>query len=160
VQRSEDQNEPYTRWQGFRINQLGLCISLFLTFAVAVLGFSINLLVQPKYEITAPFARILFLCSLLGGSFSVVCGSAACVVRLWDFRDTSRVVRHHLDPEKKVDVECWRANSKKYGCWTWRLFYWQLRMFFLQALGLVLALGITYWGRLTPLALINAVYPP
>jgi len=26
-----DENDPYTRWQGFRISQLGMCISLFLT---------------------------------------------------------------------------------------------------------------------------------
>ena len=56
----EDENEP--RWQGFRINQLGLCISLFLTFAVATLGFSINLLIQPKCEITTCPARAFFLC--------------------------------------------------------------------------------------------------
>jgi hypothetical protein len=61
-----DQNseiEPYTRWQGFRINQLGVCISLFLTFSVAVLGFSMNLLVQPTYFVTICFAKVFFFLS-------------------------------------------------------------------------------------------------
>jgi len=51
----DDENEPYTRWQGFRISQLGLCITLFLTFSVAILGFSVNLLVQPMFR--SPPAR-------------------------------------------------------------------------------------------------------
>jgi len=145
----EDENDPYTRWQGFRIGQLGLCISLFLTFAVAILGFSINLLVQPCYVITNCFARVFFLFSLLFGLLSVLLGSVACLTRLMDFRKTAQVARHRSDPSMKVEIDRWREEYKRLGRWTWRLFKGQLIIFALQSVLLTLALGITYWPRLT-----------
>jgi hypothetical protein len=96
---SGDENEPYSRWQGFRISQLGLSISLFLTFSVAILGFSTNLLIQPTYAITACFAKVLFLLSLASGLLSILFGSAAFLTRLADFRKTAKVVRHRCKPE-------------------------------------------------------------
>lgn len=145
----EDENEPFTRWQGFRIGQLGLCISLFLTFAIAILGFSINLLVQPTYEITTCFAKVFFFFSLVCGLLSVLLGSVACLTRLADFRTTAKVARHRSNADKKADIDRWREDYKRLGEWTWRLLKGQLSTFALQATGLVLALGITYWHRLT-----------
>jgi hypothetical protein len=111
---ASDDNEPYTRWQGFCINQLGLCISLFLTFAVATLGSSINL--------QQSFAKVYFLFSLAGGLLSVFLGSIACLTRLQDFRKTAKVVRHRSTENMKTEIDCWRENYKKLGEWTWRLF--------------------------------------
>jgi hypothetical protein len=144
----EDENEPYTRWQGFRINQLGVCISLFLTFAVATLGFSINLLSQTNYAITECFAKVYFLFSLAGGLLSVLLGSIACLTRLADFRKTANVVRNRSDDSMKAEVERWRNDYKRLGKWTWRLFKGQLLGFGLQATLLVSALAISYWRRL------------
>jgi hypothetical protein len=145
---SDDENEPYTRWQGFRIGQLGLCISLFLTFAVATLGFSINLLVQPTFPITTCFAKVFFALSLVFGLLSVLLGSLACLTRLADFRLTAKVARHKSDPTMKTDVDRWRNDYRRLGRRTWRLFKGQLVTFGLQVFGLVLALGITYGHRL------------
>jgi hypothetical protein len=145
----EDENYPYTRWQAMRLNQLGLCISLFLTYSVATLGFSINLLVQREYEITSCFAKAFLLFSVVLGLFSISLGAAACLTRLEDFRTTARVARHHCKPEMKEEVARWREKYKRLGEWTWRLFRGQLVTFGSQALGLVLSLGVTYWHRLT-----------
>jgi hypothetical protein len=144
----EDENDPYTRWQGFRITQLGLCIALFLTFSVATLGFSVNLLVQPKYAITACVAKLLFLFSGIFGLLSVACGFVACLTRLADFRRTARVARHRADSSKAADVARWRESYKRLGKWTWVSFRFQLALFVLQELFLILSLGITYWPRL------------
>jgi hypothetical protein len=35
--------ERYLRWQEYRINQLSFAINLFLSFAVASIGYAINL---------------------------------------------------------------------------------------------------------------------
>jgi hypothetical protein len=142
-------NEPYTRWQGFRINQLGVCISLFLTFAVAALGFSINLLTRPNFAITECFAKGLFFFSLVAGLLSVLLGSIACLTRLADFRKTAKVARHRANDNMKAEVERWRKDYKKLGKWTWRLFEGQLLGFGLQAALLVCALAISYWRRVT-----------
>jgi hypothetical protein len=145
---ADDENEPYNRWQGFRITQLSLCISLFLTFSVATLGFSINLLVQ-KFEFTNCLAKASFLLSVICGLLSVSCGSVACLTRLWDFRKTAAVVRHRADQTKKADVERWREEYRRLGRTTWCLFYWQLGLFGAQVIGLIVSLGITCWNRLT-----------
>lgn len=144
----EDENDPYVRWQGFRITQLGFCIGLFLTFSVATLGFAANLLVQPSYEITACFAKTLFFLSGISGLFSIICGSVACLTRLADFRTTARVARHREDPTKVADVKCWRETYKWWGRCTWALFRGQLALFGLQGISLILSLVTAYWPRL------------
>jgi hypothetical protein len=146
---AKDENDPYSRWQGFRINQLSLCISLFLTFAVATLGFSINLIIQPNYSIPTCFPKVFFFFSLLFGLLSVLLGSIACLTRLEDFRMTAKVVRYRSDQDKKAEVNSWRDDYKRLGRWTWRLFIGQLVTFGLQVVGLVLSLGITHWHQLT-----------
>ncbi len=140
----ETENEPYTRWQGFRINQLGLCISLFLSFAVATLGFSLHLLVQSEFPITSCYAKVFFVFSAVFGLLSILLGSIACVTRLTDFRITAKVARRPSDSESDHLRDCY----VRLGKWTWRLFKGQLVLFGLQATGLILALGITYWRRL------------
>jgi len=144
----DDENEPYTRWQGFRISQLGLCITLFLTFSVATLGFSVNLLVQPTFAITVCIAKVLFLLSLVFGLLSVIFGSIACLTRLSDFRKTAQVARHRSNPSMATDVGRWKEEYRRMSRWTWTLFRCQLVAFAFQALLLVLTLGITYWPRL------------
>jgi hypothetical protein len=144
-----DENEPYTRWQGFRINQLSVCISVFLTFAVATLGFSINLLTQANYPITECSGKVCCLLSLLGGLLSLLLGLLAHLTRLHDFRKTAKVVRHRSDQNMKAEVERWRGEYKRLGDWTWRLFKGQLISFGIQITGLAIAFTITYMGRLT-----------
>lgn len=145
---NEDENDPYTRWQGFRIAQLGVCISLFLTFSVATLGFSVNLLVQPTYAITACFPKLCFFLSVIFGLLSMVLGSVACLTRLADFRKTAQVARHHSEASRAAEIDLWREDYKRLGRWTWRLFGCQLVAFGLQVSLLMLTLGFTYWPRL------------
>lgn len=145
----EDENHPYTRWQGFRIGQLTVCISLLLTFSVAVLGFSASLLSQPTYSFTNVVARTCFLGSAIAGIISIAYGLSACLTRLQDFRVTAQVTRHREGPNRAQEVEEWREEYKRLGKSTWRRFKAQLRTFSLQIFLLLLSLGITYWPRLT-----------
>jgi hypothetical protein len=80
---------------------------------------------------------------------SILFGSVACVTRLEDFRLTASVVRHRDDQSHSEKVARWREHSGRYGEWTWKLFALQLLAFGLQSIGLLLAIGITYWHRLT-----------
>jgi hypothetical protein len=146
---NKDENDPYTRWQGFRIAQLGVCIALFLTFSVATLGFSANMLVQPAYAITNCLAKVFFLLSTLFGLLSILFGSVACLTRLEDFRKTGQVVRHRSDRAMAAEVDQWRKEYKRLGRWTWGLFRCQLFAFALQISLLMGTLGITHWRRLT-----------
>jgi hypothetical protein len=144
-----DENEPYNRWQGLRIAQLTLCISLFLTFSIATLGFCINLLVQPAFAITNCYAKLFFVFSTIIGLLSLSSGAMACLTRLSDFRATAQVVRHRGDPTKAEAVAEWRARYQRMGKRTWGLFKCQLLFFGLQLAFLMLTLGTTYWRRLS-----------
>ena len=144
---STELNERYNRWQGHRITQLGVCISLFLTFSVATLGFSANLLVQHTDAIAACHVKIPFLFSVGLGMLSVALGSAACLTRLVDFRKTARIPGL-LKVDKKQEADRLRGECELLGRFTWRLFYSQLATFILQAFLLIGSLGIAYWTRL------------
>lgn len=119
----EDENDPYNRWQGLRIAQLGVCVSLFLTFSVATLGFSASLLVQEKYWIVNCFAKVFFFLSFLCGLLSLLLGSVVCLTRLGDFRATANVARHRLDHDMAGKCAELRTRYKRFGWWTWKLFY-------------------------------------
>jgi hypothetical protein len=144
----DDENDPYTRWQGIRITHLGFCIALFLTFSVATLGFAANLLVQPTYEISGCLAKLLFSSSGVCGVFSIICGALTCLTRLADFRITARVARHRTDTGRAREVDSWRERYRVLGKRTWALFKSQLVLFALQEISLIACLVITYWCRL------------
>jgi hypothetical protein len=143
-----DEKIAYVRWQGFRIAQLSLCISLFLGFSLAMLGFSASLLSQDHYDITNCYAKIIFLLSITFGLVSTFSGSTACLTRVCDFRKTAKVARERKNLAMEEDVARWRGDYKRLGWWTWTLFKTQVIAAGLQVLGLVIALGITYWYRL------------
>ncbi len=138
----------YSKWQELRIAQLSTSIALFLTYSVAALGFSVNLLVQPGYAISNCIARTSFGLGILLGLLSVALGVTACVTRLKDFRLTAQIVRQRSKPNPDDSVEELRLQSKRLGEWTWRLFYSQIVTFGLQTFALVGALAVTYWHRL------------
>jgi len=146
---NRDENIPYVRWQGFRAAQLTLCISLFLSFSLATLGFSVNLLVQKDYGVSNCYAKVIFLFSLIFGLLSVFLGAVACLTRLADFRTTAKVARHRDDRSMDTEVAQWRADYKRLGWWTWTLFKSQLLTAGFQLVSLLITLVITYWPRLT-----------
>ena len=85
--------DAYARWQGIRITHLGTCINLFLTYAVAALGFSLHLLNEPRFPSANGPAAILLIAAVILGLLSTIFGAGCCVNRLWDFRLTARIVR-------------------------------------------------------------------
>ncbi len=140
--------ETYARWQNTRNSQLGLCISLFLAFAVATLGFSISLLVQHSADFPGCSSKVSFLASLLFGLLSTLTGGAACMTRLEDFRKTAYVVRHRANLKMSQEVELARKSSKRFGCWTWGLFRAETILLFLQISCVTCSLVTMYWHRL------------
>lgn len=148
VPTTESENEPYTRWQGFRITQLGFCIGLFLTYSVAILGFLANMLVQLEYSVTGFLAKLFFISSGVCGLLSLALGISACLTRLYDFRTTARVAKNRWDTTQQDQVNKWRKTSDCLGKWTWGLFWAQTITFALQAASLVVTLCNTYWDRL------------
>lgn len=146
--KTDSDKETYSRWQNLRGSQLGLCISLFLAFAVATLGFSLNLLVQHSVDFPGCFSKVVFVESLLFGLLSILMGGSACLTRLQDFRETAYVVRNRADDSKSSEVEYARKCSERWGRCTWRLFWLETTLLCLQIVCVTLSLIATYWHRL------------
>lgn len=67
----EDDDHAFTRWQAFRTDQLGACLSLFLTFAVATLGFSLSMVLYGAHPITDAWAKLAIGWAVVFGLLSV-----------------------------------------------------------------------------------------
>ena len=113
--------ERYNRWQGYRISQFSSSVNLFLSFAVASLGFAINL------KLNNNFNNIYMLVTVIKfWSFSALFGSIVTISRLIDFRLTARKV--------KTGRACYSLIAKKFGLITWTFFYLQVIAYAVGAL--------------------------
>jgi len=108
----EEQKQRYIRWQEYRINQLSFSINLFLGFAVASLGYAINL----KLESRIPDSTALP--SIILWSASAFLGCVVTLSRLMDFRFTARKI--------KDGGECNELLAMWFGSITWDTFWGQV----------------------------------
>jgi hypothetical protein len=117
-----DERERYVRWQDYRITQFSFAINLFLTFAVAALGFSLALIKEPAFTLPAG-TEWLLRHAIYSLAASVVFGTLATLCRLFDFRCTAITIK-----KKSSD---WRQSVAEFlarwlGGVSWALFYFQL----------------------------------
>jgi len=140
--------DAYVRWQGIRITQLGRCVNLFLTYAVAALGFSLHLLSEPRFPSRNSPAKALLLMALIFGLLSIFFGAWACLNRLFDFRLTAQIVRLRERENEKVALANLRRRDRVLERRTWRLLWLEIVTFGLQLYAVVLFLTVMYWGTL------------
>jgi hypothetical protein len=115
-----DQQERYVRWQDYRITQLSFSISLFLGFAVASLGFIINLRVDGRSHSTIGIES-----TILWWAAGAALGCIATLSRLLDYRHTAEVIK---------DGSGFNAFMAKYcGPVTWGCFWAQVITYALGA---------------------------
>jgi|SRR5213594_1049134 len=118
----EQDRERYVRWQDYRITQFSFANNLFLTFAVAALGFWASIVTDPSFQLPEGQGFLLRY-ALIGLCVSVVLGTLAVVSRLLDFRYTA------LKIEKKYTGWCQKYVeflAEKLGGVSWALFWAQL----------------------------------
>jgi len=133
-----DKSDPqgsFVCWQQIRIDQHTYAINLFLTFAVAALGFQVTLFLDGKYD-SLLCLPLLSLAALL---ISVGIGIWVVINRLRDFRLTASIVRRREERQNEPgssynsaqdkELEHDRAKSRRMGDLTWCLFWWQIGTF-------------------------------
>ena len=82
------EQERYVRWQDYRITQLSFAINLFLGFAVASLGYVINIKLEQKAHAGIPLESVI-----IWFGVSALFGCIATLSRLLDFRYTARKIK-------------------------------------------------------------------
>lgn len=134
------EDDKFQRWQKITLDHMGYALNLILTFAIAGLGYCFVLLKDSEFCPT-PTARSMFLISLVAMSICAVAGFASILIRLWDFRMTTR--RAHNDPLAPSLEEV-----RLFGKVTWRLLFFQIAVFAIGTLFLAITLLLTYGGKL------------
>jgi len=89
---SDRREERYIRWQKLAIEQLGIVINLFLTFAGAILAFAVKTMMESNEVLPAP-ASEEFHCSLIALGLSIGFALLGNVTRAFDFRYTRKAIR-------------------------------------------------------------------
>jgi hypothetical protein len=139
----------FTRWQSITIAQLGYAINLVLSFSVASLGFALSLAKETAQLASNCWAKHLLLFSIVLILFSIGAGLLCVINRLEDFKKTESIAR---DKERGELPPCEyarrRAETVELGKRTWRLCFWQIRLFCSGLLALVAGFLTLYYRNL------------
>ena len=130
------------RWQGRTIEQFGYALNLILGLSVAGLGFELSLILSDKLVRTG-WHSCLFAISILSLILSVAVGLWCVINRLRDFRSTAETARKREDGASPLDLQPLRMLTSTLGKRTWLLFWWQISLFGVGILLLILAVGGT-----------------
>ncbi|PYI94583.1 MAG: hypothetical protein DME97_01005 [Verrucomicrobia bacterium] len=139
-----DEREKYVRWQDYRITQFSFAINLFLTFAVAALGFSFALIKEAAF-IPPPGSGWLLRHAIYGLAASIVFGTLTTLSRLLDFRCTTIKIKKKYSDWRQSAAE---FLAKWLGPISWSLFYVQLAALAYGACRLACAILMTYGAKL------------
>jgi hypothetical protein len=119
---SDDENKSDVRWENYRIKHFSFCINLFLTFAVAALGFTLSLIKDSGFSSLPGTGKALYL-SVISFAGSIILGTVATLSRLLDFRCTVIKIRKKYSDFRQPIAE---FLAEWLGGVSWSLFYLQL----------------------------------
>lgn len=128
------------RWQKTAVDQLSYTLNLLFTLTIAALGYIFALL-RDKDFVPGSSAKGSLLLSLVVLMFAALCGFTCILNRLRDFRGTAQRAKGSEDPPSRDEL-------RGVGRVTWALFYTHCISFGLGVAALLVALILTYGGRL------------
>ena len=138
-----NKTDRFQRWQKIAIDQLTYSLNLFLVLTVATLGYWFSLLRDEGF-MPSDTAKCFLWLSFLALAGSVICGLVCVVCRTWNFKGTARRARG-----SRCDVPT-RDELRGLGHVTWGLLFYAHLVGFALGVGLlVVALFLTYGGRIT-----------
>jgi hypothetical protein len=137
------------RYEDMRRQQLGAATNLTFGLAAGGVVFCASLLTTREPAWSSP-GNYIFIAS--AGLFIVaVClGILISWTRLKDFRLTARKLRLQLRGADQQDIEDLSSQTACLGCLTWSLYRWQLIVFGLAAVCLVISLSLMFGHHIFP----------
>lgn len=130
----DEVKKRYIRWQDYRIKQLSFSINLFLGFAIASLGFAVNLLLSGKVQ-----DSLCFRLTIISWAISAFLGSISTVSRLLDFRYTALKIKDEGQFNIRMAKHC--------GSVTWATFWCQVFCYVIgSCLFLIKTINIKIFG--------------
>jgi hypothetical protein len=108
----------YKHWREIQRNQLTISSNIFFTLSVASVGYSVNHLIEHKYDCL--IIRNIFMLSMFFFIISIIIYFLLNIVKLVDYRRTSQLI------DKDTSSNQIRNNTSSLGNWTWYLFYTEI----------------------------------
>ena len=137
---TNDEKDRYVRWQDYRITHFSFCINLFLTFAVAALGFCLILIKDPAFVPSRGTGHALY-CSVISFASSIIFGTLATLSRLLDFQCTAIKIKKKYSDWRQLTAA---FLAKQLGRVSWSLFYLQLAALSYGGLRLICTIVTAY----------------
>jgi len=140
----------FIRWQSITITQLGYAINLILGLATASLGFSLSLAKDEESINSSCLGKHFLLMTVLMLLASIGTGIWCVINRLRDFRETESIARdNELGRLTQAEHARRKAATDEIGELTWLLFKWQIGLFAVGLVTLVIVFALLYGNRLT-----------
>lgn len=146
-QKNTTTNESFIRWQAITISQLSYVINLIIVISVSALGFCISLLLNTEFSPT-DWGKFFFTFSLFMYLLSTGLGILCNIIRLKDYRKTKNIVWKREKGISEDELRCEREEVKKLGNKTWLIFWWQVGLFCVATIMILLSIIITKSDKL------------
>ncbi len=140
---ADNYKKPFIRWQSRSLDYLSYAINLFLALSITSLGFGVNLLRDTAFN-PSSCIRYVFGISLLALILGSAAGIACVLNRIKDFRDTVAIARKKSKEEYDEELEELRELVGVVGKTTRLLFKWQVCLFSIGVLLLVITILSVY----------------
>jgi hypothetical protein len=126
-------NGSFVRWQANTAAQLGYTIGLFLTLAIASLGYALSSAQKWPRGDWICLTYLLLSTSIVALLSSIGCGLFCTVNRLRDFRLTTKIARCRgkwaTSKNLNQRLAKFRRKAGKLGKQTWEVYRWQVISF-------------------------------
>lgn len=144
---TDPKKEPFLRWQGRSLEYLSYAINLFLGLSIAAIGFEMSLLQKADFNLVG-WQKCIFVLSLLSLIVASGLGVACVLNRVKDFRDTTAIARKKSKEEYDDELDELREIVGVIGSRTRNLFNWQVWLFSIGTLLLILVMVVFYSNKL------------
>lgn len=122
--RNKKEYYNYKYWREIQRNQLTISSNIVFTFSVAIIGFIVNYLLEKNIN-KCPLLSDLFYYSILFLLFSIISYFLMNIVKLKDYRLTSKLINKKLPFNQIAEL------TSALGKLTWYLFYVEIIFAFL-----------------------------
>ncbi len=146
-------DEKNSRWQSYRIDQMGKVNDLIIVLNIAVIGYFVNMLFVENLKLNN-LQSCIWVLTLLCAVCSMIFGILLSINRLLDFRKTAKIVREKQNPPSDRspltidEISKLEKETKVLGNKSWCYLYWQIGLFTLSILSSIIFILVKFSDKL------------
>jgi|GEM_PF-5092218 len=135
-------NERFVRWQQRSIEEMGKSIHLFLTIAIATVGYTANHLTELDFKFKNFLDKVSILLGIVLLSVSIGFFLFTILNRQKDFKKTTEIIRVRYSEQNQDLIKNISKETQEIGKKTQKLFYFSINFFAFGELLIILGFVI------------------